>query len=76
MPGRSCYTQSMTTTALKSRDRIASLLSKWETGLIKKYDFYDLTMNYTPKLIAEVTGIEVEVVKDRRRYLRQLEAGA
>lgn len=56
------------------RDRIATYFYRWESGTIGKYDFYDITMNHTPKLIAEVTGIDIDVIKDRRRYLRQLDA--
>jgi hypothetical protein len=59
----------MSTTA---RYQVATLLHGWETGSISKYDFYDATMGNTPKLISEVTGIDIDVIKDRRRYLRQL----
>lgn len=59
-------------TSLAPRDRIATLLYRWETGVIDKYDFYAETMNHRPSLIAEVTGIKKSVIEDRRRYLRQL----
>lgn len=59
-------------TKLAPRDRIATLLYRWETGVITKYDFYGETLKHRPSLIAEVTGINIEVVKDRRAYLRQL----
>lgn len=59
---------------MSPRDSIATSLYRWESGTFTKYDFYDATMKHTPKLIAEVTGIDIDVIKDRRRYLRQLDA--
>jgi hypothetical protein len=39
---------------------------------IDKFEFFDATMNYTPKTIADYTGLDIDVIRDRRRYLRQL----
>jgi hypothetical protein len=64
------YMTSMIRTA--PRARVATLLADWETHRISKYEFYGETICHTPKLIAEVTGIDIDVIKDRRRYLRQL----
>lgn len=60
----------MTTTAAQT---IKTLTAQFEAGEIDKFDFYDATMNYPAKLVADVSGININVVKDRRRYLRQLE---
>jgi hypothetical protein len=54
------------------RDLVAALLAQWDNMEIDKYDFYEATMPFTPAFIAEVTAIDLAVIKDRRRYLRQL----
>lgn len=51
---------------------IKTLTELFEAGEIGKFDFYDATMNYRASLVAEVSGIDLAVVQDRRRYLRQL----
>jgi hypothetical protein len=42
------------------------------TYQIDKFEFYDATKWYPAQLIADTIGTDVEVVRDRRRYLRQL----
>lgn len=62
----------MTRTIPTRRQVIAALAELWAEGKIDKFDFYYRTDRFPPKLIAEVADIPVDVVKDRRRYLRQL----
>lgn len=59
-------------TELKPRDRVESLHYRWNTGVITKYEFYGETLKHRPTLIAEVTGIPLAVIQDRRAYLRHL----
>lgn len=49
---------------------IKTQLAMWESGQIEKYEFYASTMTLSAKVVSAVTGIEVDVIKDRRRYLR------
>lgn len=44
----------------------------FQAGEIEKYFFYDATKWYPVAKIAEVTGIEPDVIRDRRLYLRHL----
>jgi hypothetical protein len=39
---------------------------------IDKFEFYDATKHYSAQAVAEASGIDLGVVQDRRRYLRQL----
>ena len=63
---------------MTSRDEKVALikghLARWQSGESHKYEFYDLTAKLPARLVAEVADIPVDVVKDRRRYLRQLGA--
>lgn len=59
-------------TELKPRERIATLFYRWQAGQIDKFEFYGETLKHRPTLIAEVTGISLGVIKDRREYLRHL----
>jgi hypothetical protein len=43
-------------------------------GAMGKYEFYHATRHYSAKQVAEASGIDIDVVRDRRRYLRQLGA--
>ncbi len=61
----------MTTAA---RQFISTQYDRWDSGDISKYEFYGSTMNHSAKLVAEISGIDIEVIKDRRRYLKQLAA--
>jgi len=58
--------------AINSIRTIRWQLSRWENGEIDKYEFYYLTREHSPELVGAVAGIPVPVVKDRRRYLKQL----
>jgi len=39
---------------------------------LDKYEFYQLTKGYPVQEVADAIGSNVEVVRMRRRYLRQL----
>jgi len=57
-----------------ARYRVHIMYTRVQAGKMDRLEFYAETMDNTPKLIAEVTGIDIEVIRDRRRYLRQLAA--
>lgn len=52
--------------------RLRELAASWEAKEIDKFEFYDATKGYRAELVAKVADIPVHVVRDRRRYLRQL----
>ena len=41
-------------------------------GQIDKFAFYPATMSYSAKEIAAVTGIDIDIIRDRRSYMRAL----
>lgn len=49
------------------------LVTQWANGEIEKYEFYWATRFYSAERVAKAARVDVEVVRDRRRYLRQLE---
>lgn len=52
--------------------KLAALVEEFFTGKISKFDFYSATKNYKLQAISDAAGISVDVIKDRRRYLRQI----
>jgi hypothetical protein len=57
---------------MKAAEKVREQFDRWERGEIDKFEFYAATMDHRVSLVAEVTGIPVDVIRDRRRYLRQL----
>ena len=57
-----------------ARYQVHIMYTRVQAGKMDRLEFYAETMDNAPKLIAEVTGIDIEVIKDRRRYLRLLAA--
>lgn len=52
--------------------KLEQLAQQFIAGEIDKFDFYEATKNYPAQKVADAADIDIEVVKDRRRYLRQL----
>lgn len=62
--------------SLRQMSEISAIYDRWQvTREIEKYEFYDLTKQYPIQAITDVTGIPRAVIRDRRRYLRQLSKG-
>lgn len=55
-----------------AKQSIETMLTLWQSGQMEKYEFYDATIGYPAKSVAAATGIDIDVIRDRRRYLRQL----
>ena len=51
---------------------IKTYFDLWMGGTVDKFEFYARTKGYAAQRVADITGIDVDVIKDRRRYLRQL----
>lgn len=51
------------------------LVLQFEAGDINKFTFYPATMNYTVAEIAAASGINPDVIHDRRRYMKALMGG-
>jgi uncharacterized protein YifN (PemK superfamily) len=52
--------------------KLERMSAAFAAGEIDKFEFYDETRWYPARLVAQVSGIDLEVVRDRRRYLNQL----
>lgn len=52
--------------------KLQKLSRQFIAGEIDKFDFYIDTINYTAKQVAEASGVDIEIVKDRRSYMREL----
>lgn len=57
-------------------DQVREQFDQWQRGEIEKYEFYVATLGYRVSTVAEATGIDREVIQDRRRYMRQLAVDA
>jgi len=57
--------------AIKS-DKLRAHAMAFIGGEMDKYEFYQLTKGYPAQEVADAIGSNVEVVRMRRRYLRQL----
>jgi hypothetical protein len=59
--------------AVRSKEtKLEKHVRLFNAGAIDKFEFFSATMNYSSKLVAELSEIDHGVVLDRRRYLRQL----
>jgi hypothetical protein len=61
---------------MKAVEKVRELFDRWERGEIDKFDFYAATLDHRVSTVAEATGIDPDVIRDRRRYLRQLASDA
>lgn len=64
----------MTVNHVSKPTKLEAWWALWQAGETDKFYFYDATKWYPVAKIAEVTGIDPDVIRDRRRYLRQLAA--
>jgi hypothetical protein len=51
---------------------IKTYFDLWQRGTVEKFEFYHRTRGYAAQRVADITGIDIDVIRDRRRYLRQL----
>ena len=55
-------------------NKLQVLAAQFAAGEMDKYEFYEATMGFGIHAIHLATGIDHDVIRDRRRYLRQLRA--
>jgi hypothetical protein len=60
----------------RKETKLEKYVRLFNAGAIDKFEFFSATMNYSAKLVAELSGIDHGVVLDRKRYMRQLAAQA
>lgn len=62
--------------AWSEEKHLEALVARWSAGEIDKFEFDAATARYPALQVARVADVPVEVVRKRRRYLRQLDSRA